>query len=244
MEHSANHKTAAKTVYEYIKRNRDALRLEYGNRLPTEEELSRVLETDRFSVRRALRKLVENGLLHSVRNRGYYFDLGCDQLPVTAGAHYHDYCRVKGIRPRAEIVDLSICLPSGRAAEELGLPPNEEVWSITFLRYREALRFSLTRSLLPKARTPGLIGHIRKERSLYSTLRSKYGIEPRRVRTVCSAVNAGIEEARLLNLPLSSALLRAESTAVDQAGVPIEYCETVFRGDVVRLSFDVSGDCA
>jgi DNA-binding GntR family transcriptional regulator len=72
-------------------------------------------------------------------------------------------------------------------------------------------------------------------------LATEYGIEPRRVRTVCSAVNAGREDARHLDLPLSFALLRACSTAVDQAGRGIEYCDTLYRGDITSLSFDLEG---
>lgn len=229
---------SSRAVYEYIKTKRDALEKEFGNRLPTEEELSALLGTDRFSVRRALRKLVENGLLHSVRNRGYFFELECDQVPVGGESNYHRFCEAKRLPPRAEIVDLSVDTPRGAIAEALALAPREEAWNILFLRYRDSLRFSLTRSWIPRKRTPGLIAHIRKDRSLYRTLAGVYGIQATRVRTVCSAVNAATEEARLLDLPLSSALLKSASTAVDQEGAPIEYCETLFRGDVVKLEFN------
>jgi GntR family transcriptional regulator len=237
-------RSATKKVYDHIRNNREAIRREYGNRLPTEERLAEVLETDRFSVRRALRKLVEDGELHSVRNRGYYLELVRDELEICPATSYHAYCETKGIAPRAEVVDLSICASDVRAAEELRLPPGSEIWNIVFLRYRETLPFSLTRSILPKARTPLLIGHIKETHSLYRSLSDFYDIVPRRIRTVCSAVNAGIEDARLLDVPLSSALLKAESTAVDQNGEPIEYCVTLFRGDVVRLGFALSGESA
>ncbi|MCX7655604.1 MAG: GntR family transcriptional regulator [Treponemataceae bacterium] len=231
---------STKRVYEYIKNHKLQLKERFGNRLPSEEEISELVQANRFSVRRALRKLVEEGILHSVRNKGYYFDLEVDQMRVTRHTSYHQYCKLKGIRPRVEIIDFSLCLPDEEVQKALALDAPQELWSFVFLRYRESLKVSLTRSLIPRVRTPGLYNHLRKEMSLYRVLEKAYGIYPRRIRTVCSAVNASIEEARLLNVPLSSALLKAESIAVDQRGIPIEVCQTLFRGDVLQLIFDVS----
>lgn len=237
METQKGGKGPTKNIYDQIKARLPAMRREFGDRLPTEERLAEIMQTDRFSIRRALRKLVDDGKIHSIRSRGYFFELDRDEVQVCPATSYHTYCETKGIEPRAEIIDISICAVDERTAAELRLPAGAETWSISFLRYRDTLPFSLTRSMLPRARTPGLIGHLKEARSLYRSLSTFYGIQPRRIRTVCSAVNAGIEEARLLDVPLSSALLKAESTAVDQAGEPIEYCVTLFRGDVVRLGF-------
>lgn len=228
------------SAYDYIKSKRDFLKHRYGNRLPTEEELSALIGIDRHTVRRALRKLVVDGYLFSIRNRGYFHELACDQVPVESLSTYHRYCEANHLEPRMEILGLSIDAGWGTPAKELGLLKHEEVWNILFLRYRDQLPFSLTRSWLPRAHTPGLMALVRESRSLHHTLRKNYGINAARIKTVCSAVNAPAEESRWLGLPQGSALLKSASTAVDQDGRPIEYCETLFRGDVVKLEFRFS----
>ena len=229
-------------VYEYIRTNRERLKQTIGNHLPTEEQLSRTLLTDRFSLRRALRRLVEDGLLHSVRNRGYYFDLDSIRVPVARDTSYHKFCDDNQLPPRVEVLEISVEYASPELQSELAVGSQEMVWNILFLRHRGELPFCLTRSWLPRSRTPGLIHHLKNIGSLYKILSSVYGIVPARRRTVCSAVNAGKDEARHLELPISFALLKASSSATDSVGQVIEYCESLYRGDIISLSFNLEGE--
>lgn len=228
-------------VYDYLRTNRDQLRTRLGNRLPSEEDLSRMLESDRFSVRRALRRLVDDGLLFAVRNRGYFFQLDSVEVAVDRRTSYHAMCRTTQVQPKVALLEMAaeFAPPAARAA--LGLEPGAMVWNLLFLRHRDRLPFCLTRSWLPRELTPGLIHHFRDSDSLYRVLEEQYGILTDRRKTVCSAVNAGRNEARLLELPVSSALLKACSTVADQRGRGVEYCESLYRGDIVSLAFDVAG---
>jgi len=228
-------------VYNLVCDQRSVLQDLYGERLPSEQEFAEYAGCDRFTARRALSKLVEAGILHKVRNKGYFFELPKTEVKVSGSTSYHQFCKINNLEPRIEIIDRDVQSAGPEIAGFLGTESQTQVWNLLFLRYVGAIPFSLTRSWVGYERMPGLMGHLLAGKSLHKTFSDHYGIQPRRRSTTCSAHHASRAEAKLLDLPLSFALLKACSLVLDQHGTSIEYCETLYRGDMVSLTFNVAG---
>jgi len=208
--------------------------------IPTESELSRQLEVDRFAIRRALQRLVGEGRLQYIRHHGYRFPKEQLEVRLDSQTSYTAFCRQAHVPPRAEILAVSHEYPTPVVAEALECTIDDLVWHIWFRRYSNDIPHCLTHSYLPYDRTHGLLGHLRKEPSLYRTLSTHYGIQPRRVSSRIRALTAGNDEAKLLDIALAAALLEVCSWVHDQDGKPIEYCETHYRADSILLTIDIS----
>ena len=211
-----------------------------NDHVPTETDLARQLEVDRFAVRRALRRLVGEGKLQYIRHHGYRFPKEQLLVHLNSQTSYSTFCREAQVPPRAEILAVSHEYANPTVAQALDCSPDTLVWHIWFRRHSEDIPQCLTHSYLPYSRTQGLLGHLRKDLSLYRTLKTHYGIHPRRVSSRIKALIAGSEEAKLLDIALAAPLLEVCSWVHDQEGHPIEYCETHYRADNIQLTVDLS----
>jgi GntR family transcriptional regulator len=229
---------SAATVYDYLKSHWTELETRYGEGFTSETDLARTLGVDRFAARRALRRLVSEGRIFHVRQQGYRFRQKHFEVNLTAQTSYSRFCSTENVHPKVEIVSICHEHPRPEIAKILHLAPDEIVWHIHFHRFTGDVPFCLTHSWIPHSRTKGLLGHLRTQTSLYKTLATHYHIHPRRSESRIQAVSADRDEAKLLDTALAYPLLQVNSLALCQNAIPIEYCETKYRSDLVSLSLD------
>jgi GntR family transcriptional regulator len=67
--------------------------------------------------------------------------------------------------------------------------------------------------------------------SLYEIFRRRFGIYPTRALQQLSAGLSDRRESNLLDIKLSSPVLRLSRLTIDQSGQPFEVVESIYRGD-------------
>lgn len=208
-------------------------------RLPSEQELSKEYEVDRYRIRRALQRLTTEGVVHPVRGQGWFLELGGLHVRPHADSSFTQLAKQAGEVPRSALITVEMLYSDTAVTSELGYEEPQVVWYLYLLRSLGRFPFSLTKSYLPICRFPDLGDHIHDNQSLHDLLKCSYGVSPKRLRTSYEAVAANGEQARRLAVPSSYPLMKSSSLNVDEDGEAVEFCVSVFRADRFKVEIHV-----
>jgi len=125
-------------------------------------------------------------------------------------------------------------------ALKLGLLPRAPVFRLHRIRLASSKQLATQVAYLPEHLCPDLPQFDFAARSLYEVLREEYGLRLVRGHTTIKAGLASHQERRLLNLDDPSAVLRTFQVTYIADGRPIEYCESVFHGELYELTYSAS----
>lgn len=205
-------------------------RLEPGAQIPAERELADLAEVSRVTVRQAVAELVAEGLLDQRRGAGTFVRPQTPKMEQSLSAllSFTEYMRARGLSSTSRILRRGIFLPTPDEQVALGLAGATRVARVDRIRSADGAAIALEYSSLPLdiLPDPELV-----TTSLYDVLRAG-GTAPTRAVQRINAVNAGAEEARLLNLAEGTAVLRVDRTAYLPSGRPIEFTRGLYRSDI------------
>lgn len=214
----------------------DELRSRGESKLPSEAELCRQLEIDRYQLHRLLQTLSRDGILYQVRSKGWFLQTDKIDIPVARHNSYTANMLRQNKVPRSEVLGLD----QVQAGEgDFWADPMAWLWVLDFRRYNGPVAFSLARVQIPVALTPGLGRRVGKDLSLYKILGDSYGIRPERQRTWCEAVAADTIVADALGVPVGAPLLKITHQA-HWAGLPFEHTVNYLRADSCRVRIDLA----
>ena len=206
-----------------------------GARLPTEQELARQFGVNRHTVRRALNLLAEKDLIRTEQGNGSFVREQILDYPVGSRTRFHENLLRQERKPRGELLGSSVIPATTEVARALDLHKGAEVIVLETAGEADGVRICVASAHFPAGRFPGLDEHYRRTGSVTLALRD-YGISDyRRVLTQVGSRLPSARDARLLHQPKTRPVLVTESVNVDPHGYPIEYCETRFAAERVKL---------
>jgi GntR family transcriptional regulator len=215
--------------------------LPQGSRLPAERELCQRLSISRVTLRKALQKLVDDGLVTPSHGRGWYVG----SAPARSGAPArNDWPNtLESFSETADRLGLPVSSRVTRAiirpatldeAEELAIVPGMPLFHLERVRSLGGVPIASDRSRIPADRVPGIEGADFSQQSLYALLDAA-GAAPARAETTIEARAA--DEALAVELgidPGAPVLVMHElvHTADDR---PLLASEIRYAGDRYRL---------
>ncbi len=207
--------------------------------IPSETDLGKEFEVSRITVRRAVSDLVHEGKLRTVQGKGTFVAKPKlqERFVQRAFGIYEDMER-RGLHLTTQILRLEVLPASGDVAKILGLKRDEPVYVLVRLRSVQHEKLLVSTTYIPQALCPDLEHEEITSGSLYTLLRTKYQLVIARGERSLEAVAAGSWEARLLDIALSSPLLRLDSVAYLADGRAFEYSQTLHRGDRARVEVE------
>jgi GntR family transcriptional regulator len=219
-------------------------RLPPDSHLPSEHGLCRLFGISRTVVREALGELAAEGAVVKVRRRGVFVARARDVQDFAAtNTGFFGEMTGKGHKVTTRIFSQRRRAPTRREAEMLALPPGAEVVALDRLALAGGKPHVLGAIALPAHAVPGLEEADLADRSLYTTLRERYGITVASAERWLDAVLPTRRQATLLSVPPDSPLIGIESLARRANGVPIEYYMAVFNSSQRRLHLTVGSFC-
>jgi GntR family transcriptional regulator len=206
-----------------------------GDRFPSEDELGREFRASRITIRQALGRLVEQGLIVRRRGSGSFVSATAVRGPTTpkfTGTLEDLFAQVRAVGTKsAEIIEEA---PPADVRALLGLGGQETVAVVRRVRtFRERI-FSLSTNYLPKN-----IGVLLSESDLYEypllqLLEEKLHLVFRYADQTIEARLADEDVAKSLDISFGDPVLFVERLMFAEANRPVEVVRSYYRGDVYR----------
>ena len=204
-----------------------------GTLIPTERALAEQYGTSRTTVRQAIGELVSEGRLDRTQGRGT-FVAPPKVTHVRQLTSFTDDAASQGMTASARILDISEVPADAVTARRLALEPGAGVHRVERIRLVNGEPLAHETAFLA-GELPGLAGNVEIRGSLYSALREDYGIRISEVEDTVETKLAGPEEVRLLDVEMGAPMLLVHRLGLDPDGRPVEWTESVFRGDRFRF---------
>lgn len=212
-------------------------RLRPGDRLPTERQFCEQLEVSRATVRRALGRLVEEGVVEAQVGRGSFVRTALDSSfaePANMLMSFTELAAARGLRASADVLSevTRSAVPEEALAFKIGV--HSLVFEIRRLRMLDDAPVALDRTRIPLDVAPNLPAQDFTTASIYETLEAA-GAVPVTADVVVSAEVADEASAEALDVDPGSALLVCTTMSHDLTGRLVEIGEITYRADLYQL---------
>lgn len=206
-----------------------------GARLPTEAELAKRFLVNRHTVRQAIARLEDRGLLRTDQGRGTFVQESVIDYQVSRKTRFSENLSRQNRTSDRVLLDTADLPASVEVARALRLRRGALVAYVLCAGETDGRRISVSAHYFPKPRFDG-IGALMTETKSFTQAMRRLGVDDyARQTTRILAKMPTTEEARLLAMPRNRPLIVTEGINVDGQGARVEYCQTKFVGDLVQM---------
>jgi GntR family transcriptional regulator len=210
-----------------------------GDLLPGEDELSQLHGVSRMTARQSLQALKQQGFAYSEKGRGTFVIQPKVEKQITHLCGFSAEMRSLGMKPGSRILNQATISATPELALRLGVTPGSPLLELHRLRLADALPVAIEHVWLSLPDFPG-IGKIDfTRRSLYETLRERYGIRVGSADETIEARAPTRQEAKLLEISPRLSLLVISRTMRTAEGKPVEASLSLYRGDRYRAVLSI-----
>lgn len=207
--------------------------LKPGDRLDNELDLTERLGVSRPTVRQAIQRLVDQGLV--VRRRGLGTVVVAPRiLRSVALTSLYDDLKANARGPATTVLAVTHIEADDELAANLMLPAGAPVLCLDRLRLADGIPLALMHNYLPAGLLKSDPADALEKTGLYELLRSQ-GIQLQAGEQVIGARKATAREAKMLQAPRGATVLTMTRTAFDQGGTPVEHGRHAYLAE--RYSF-------
>jgi GntR family transcriptional regulator len=216
-------------------------RFKEGEYLPSEAQLMEMLGISRTTVRQAIMKLCQDGLLERQRGKGTVVKRQKLMREFPGWSSFTEETKRMGKRPGTVVISLDVVdPPAGEVASMLQLSPRQKVIYLLRKRYADEELLGVSESYFSKehwdahgieVQCPSYLDN----RSIYEFLEER-GIE---LIWAQEWIEAGIASERLselLGTPPGTPMLYLTRLVYGRDDAPVEYAINRFRADKYRIS--------
>lgn len=201
----------------------------FDSAFPGENEIADEYRVSRHTVRDALRRLREEGVIDSGRGRGTWVRRHQIEQPI--GALYSLFRSVEatGVEQRS-VVRVLDTRTAPDAAERMEVPPETDFVHLERLRLADGAPLALDRAWLLRSVAGDLLNADFTRSGVYDELLRAIGEQPTGGTETITSVVPTEPERRLLQMPARTGLLRVERLG-RMRDEPVEWRTTLIRGD-------------
>ena len=224
-------------VYEYLK-DKIKNNLSANEKIPSENELCKLFDLTRTTVRQGINKLKNEGIISSKQGSGYFVAQEKINYKLSQNTVFSKEILKLGKIPKIKIIDIQIINPDDFILEKLGVIKNQSVLKITLIRMVDDIPILLGYSYLNTTLTPNIDLKIASTNSFTKTFK-EYNLVPIRNNSELEIVPSNEEYMQILQIQNNLPLIKIASTSIDKkSNQIIEYVESYFRSDLVKISID------
>lgn len=202
-----------------------------GDRLPTEDELSRTFGVSRITVRQAFDILRSRGLVERIAGRGSFVTSPPGVYVMTINS-IEDVLQA-GADSELEVLEWKAVRP-GPAVERRLRPAGPGVYVLRSVRRRDGAPICYSETYTPLDIGRRLDPDDLRRQTVLETIETKLGIQ---VGSAVEEISGGVADRTLgarLEVPPGWPLVIVEMTLADVSDRPLEYFRTAYRADRFR----------
>ncbi|MBE5905396.1 MAG: GntR family transcriptional regulator [Lachnospiraceae bacterium] len=222
---------AIEQIQWYIKENK----LGSHAKLPGERDMCAMWDLNRSTLRSAIKRLIEEGILYSAVGSGTYVAPPKFRMNLQDAKSTTESLRGTGNFLWTETVWSQLRDADALLAEKLGIPQGEKVFHLIRLRRKNNIPFRIEESFLNHSLCQGIEKHNFTDESLYKILK-KNGIFPEKGSEEIGIAYVTGQEAKWLEIEENQAVFRLEGVTRDDEERIIEYFRILARADQVQFS--------
>ena len=203
--------------------------------LSSEAELSEEFGVSRMTARKALDRLVGDGILFRRPGKGTFVAPAKVAHTASTQLSFSATMDAIGRQHTTRVLEAGIVSIPTKVALELNIDSSGQAVYLRRLRLLDDEPAAIHVSYLP-VRYAGIL-----ESDLTGSLTAlmqRVGARVSEARDTFQAVRASPDEARLLNVEIGSPLVRIEGTAFAANMEPLRYTDALYRGDRFRFTID------
>lgn len=206
--------------------------------IPTEQELINEFNVSRTTIRQAINKLVENGLVEKKQGRGTI--VRPQNLIGNLGKlrGFAEEARERGQIPRSKLLRKEFKTGFFHEQDVLNVQADEPILLVERIRFADDTPIALERTCWPREIGDILIKYDLNEVHYYDVL-EQYNIYLNKANEKIRAINATIDEADHLGIRPGEALLEMTRLSFGVNDHPIEYTKTKYRSDKYQYNIEL-----
>lgn len=221
-------------VYQAIAHAIRSGQLQPGDRLPTERRFCEQLGVSRATVRRALRRLADEGVVQATVGRGSFIRSAPLAEPPNTLVSFTELAAARGLTPSARVLDQSLRPATPEEISVFGLGLQALVFELARLRMLDARPVAFDRTRVPHEIAPGITERDFTNASVYEALEAA-DAAPVRADVVVSAIVSDEANATELEIDVGAPLIVCKTLSYDATGRLVELGEITYRADRYQL---------
>lgn len=225
-------------IYESLKKDVAEKVYNSGDKLPSENHLSKRFGVNRHTVRRALNILKNEGILFSKRGSGVIVQYSKLKYKIGKRVRFSQNITNENNIPKTTIIRSEIKKATKIEADNLKIDSKDEVILIETVGKINNIPTIITQRIISNKRFPNFLEIFKKELSVTHTLKLLGINDFVRANTNIIAELADSIQANLLNCRINSPLLKTIYVNQDLNGNPIEFSHTWFVGERIQLTLE------
>jgi GntR family transcriptional regulator len=208
-----------------------------GERIPAERDLAERWSLARMTLRKAIDRLVLDGLLERRQRQGTYTSRPRVPRHLSIASFTEEMTR-QGVRASSKTLDLRRMRATVQIARLLRVPEGDPVIRFIRLRLGDDEPVAVETNLVPAHLFPDLT-EADLDGSWYAVMADRYGID---IISGTAQVEPALPDQRtaeLLCIPPTQPCFRIQTVVRDRLGRIVEYGESVYRGDYYTISVEL-----
>lgn len=215
---------------------KERLRREWrpGEQIPSEAQLCEQYQISRITLRHAIARLVNQGLLERGRGRGTFVRDTHLTAEVRSVSSFTDEITNLGMKAGSTIKAIERVPAYFEYSEIFGIPEGDELIRIVRIRTGDGVPIGIQETYLVGRLFPGLEQYLADNASLYSVLTSRFGLSPAEAVETYSVGLLRKEDAALLAAKPGVPVFKVARTT-RTATEAFEHTSSVMLGDKYRI---------
>ena len=191
-------------LYEILKKKIESTEWTVGSQIPTEEELCKIFNVSRATVRTAVLELVRQGYLKRQQGKGTFIYRNVISGGLTMLTNFRELLYEEGLNFSTDVLARTVMMPIDDLDVKLNIQKDKHIIYIKRLRSIDNEPVLLQETYIPYHICPLLLEEDIEHQSLFDLFEKKYGIKITRVKNYIEIMHLNADEARLIGLPEGS----------------------------------------
>ena len=227
-----SHKPLYEQIKEYILHNIQVGAYPPHSRLPSERDLAKQFGVSRLTVNKAIKELITAGWLHTQVGKGTFIKDEPIDFELEMLTSFTEEISRRGQSVSSRVIEARIMPSDLRTARQLKIPTGVAILRLKRIRMANKRPIALENSAVIASVCPGILDrHNFARDSLYQVLRYEYDVMLTYAEQIFEARAAAEDEAEYLGIRPDDPLLAISRITYTQKDSPVEYVESVYRGD-------------